>query len=1442
MSSEISSKTAKPYVSITHAYDDAGDSVGNFNSGETVDDTTPTLFGQTVPNGYVRIYVDNYAKGYVTADASGNWSFTLSELSSGAHTIKAELLDGWAKVAVSEKFIINVGVAAPAITSVLDDAGVVTGQLGQNGWTDDTRPEMTGTAAAGHVVNIYDGAKLLGSTVADPSGVWRFTPPSDLGVGVHSLVAQAQDASGNLSSMSSPWAITVVAAPSITHGYDSEGRIVGNFASGKPVDDVNPTLHGKAAPNGVVKVYVDNVWQGDATADASGNWSYKLSGLSEGSHTVSVELMNGSTLVSKSNDFVILVDTTAPDSPTLNTLPSAINENPTLGGTGTPGTTVVIRDNGTEIGSVVVREDGTWSFTPNPALSEGEHRLTAESVDTAGNASAPSAPQDVVIDTIAPDTPTFNELPTATNENPTLSGSGAPGETIVIRDNGEEIGRVEVGKDGTWSFTPSPALGEGEHSLSVEAVDKAGNISTPSAPQDVVIDTELPDTPAFNELPGATNENPTLSGSGTPGETIVIRDNGEEIGRVEVGEDGTWSFTPNPALGEGEHSLAAEAVDKAGNVSAPSEPQDVVIDTIAPDTPTFNALPGATNQNPTLTGSGAAGETIVIRDKGREIGSVVVREDGTWSFAPNPALEEGEHSLTVQAVDKAGNSSEISNSQSVVVDTTAPNAPTIADLPEFSRENPILDGSGPAGETIVIRDKGREIGSVVVREDGAWSFIPNPALSEGEHSLTAEAVDKAGNASLPSAPQVIVIDTTAPEQPVLDLVDFTNDTTPTLGGSGLQAGERVIVHDNGFEIGFAIVDAGGSWSFTPTKPMDEGEHPITIVVVDRAGNASVPSLPEVVIIDITPPDQPILNLVDITSNTKPTLTGGGLQPGEQVIIRDNGVQIGSTIAGPDGNWSYTPTKSMTEGNHPITIVVVDKAGNASVPSDVEVLLVDTTAPTQRATMTYVGKDNGFSHSDMSTNDGSAGRLMQGTLTATLATHEKLQISTDGGVTWLDAIVNGKNWAAQDHVSHSGSWTVETRVIDALGRVGTKDSFSITLDASAPTAPSSVSISGKNVIVNLLPGAVAGDKVLVVADGSRVEYVLQATDITAKKATIALAALTTTARVSIEDSAGNVSAVVEAPQVSYFDSLSGYDRQSGTFQLDGMKFTAGPTIGVGLKNWAGAVNGGSDAIYIGSTTGKNSGTVLVELNRAATKVSISTLSNCEYGKVYFEFYDASGNVVGRCDPPNSNYTGITFTADARGPASYFKIVVAEESYGFYFGIVTADFVPLAHSTSTHEIVKGFSYVGSDASDTFLVKDTSVFTGFTGSIEGGKGTDTLKLMGAGQLLDLSALGNKMSSVEVVDITGTGDNTLKLSLGDVLGQGSMDLFHANGDVQMMVKGNAGDVVMLDDVLPNGMDLGDWSIAGTVDVGGVSYTSYQYSTMHAELLVQQGVQVNLV
>ncbi|PYG46074.1 hypothetical protein DEU53_1175 [Pantoea sp. AG1095] len=122
------------------------------------------------------------------------------------------------------------------------------------------------------------------------------------------------------------------------------------------------------------------------------------------------------------------------------------------------------------------------------------------------------------------------------------------------------------------------------------------------------------------------------------------------------------------------------------------------------------------------------------------------------------------------------------------------------------------------------------------------------------------------------------------------------------------------------------------------------------------------------------------------------------------------------------------------------------------------------------------------------------------------------------------------------------------------------------------------------------------------------------------------------------------------------------------------------------------------------------------------------------------------------------------------------------------------------------------------------------------------DTLQLTGKDQLLDLSQHQAEIQSVEIFDIRGSGDNTLKIDLDALLHYGEKDLFIEDGKTQLMVNGDAGDVVQLKDILPEGSDISEWQHQqGTVTVAGVEYEVYSHGD-DAELLVQQGVKTELI
>lgn len=82
---------------------------------------------------------------------------------------------------------------------------------------------------------------------------------------------------------------------------------------------------------------------------------------------------------------------------------------------------------------------------------------------------------------------------------PTLSGTAEAGSTVKIFDNGVQIGSV-IATGGAWSYTPSPALGNGPHTLTFTATDATGNASAPTAGYTINVDTLAPAAPVISSV------------------------------------------------------------------------------------------------------------------------------------------------------------------------------------------------------------------------------------------------------------------------------------------------------------------------------------------------------------------------------------------------------------------------------------------------------------------------------------------------------------------------------------------------------------------------------------------------------------------------------------------------------------------------------------------------------------------------------------------------------------------------------------------------------------------------------------------------------------------------------------------------------------------------------------------------------------------------------
>ncbi|WP_193717994.1 hypothetical protein [Pantoea dispersa] len=88
----------------------------------------------------------------------------------------------------------------------------------------------------------------------------------------------------------------------------------------------------------------------------------------------------------------------------------------------------------------------------------------------------------------------------------------------------------------------------------------------------------------------------------------------------------------------------------------------------------------------------------------------------------------------------------------------------------------------------------------------------------------------------------------------------------------------------------------------------------------------------------------------------------------------------------------------------------------------------------------------------------------------------------------------------------------------------------------------------------------------------------------------------------------------------------------------------------------------------------------------------------------------------------------------------------------------------------------------------------------------------------------------------------NSNDIRLDEIFSFTSVDGLDHIQNEQIIVEASQEETITLNDLLKDGTDLGDWSqVAGTITQGGQVYDVYRHSGVEGELLVQQGVKVEL-
>ena len=335
------------------------------------------------------------------------------------------------------------------------------------------------------------------------------------------------------------------------------------------------------------------------------------------------------------------------------------------------------------------------------------------------------------------------------NQSPILVTGTVDDGKNRVKVNG--VAAVTMGN----SFSAKVDIIEGKNTITAEATDSFGNIGSDYVA--VILDSTLPTIAITSHPPNSliTTRAAVVSGicdKKAASVTVAVNAENRPV-RLDLAKG---AFTTDElVLEEGVNTITARAVSSAGNVG--SSTIYVTVDTIAPNVAITSPRTMTMTNRKTISVSG----TLDDADAAVEVNNAPSQvSKGAFSLS-SLGLSEGSNTITVRAVDRAGNRAKPATI-TVILKTTPPAPPRFGELSSVTRKSAItVTGTAEPGSQVEIFMNNRSKGTMRADESGFFSL--NAALSEGNNIFTAVASDVVGNSSAPSAPMNVFMDTKAPK-------------------------------------------------------------------------------------------------------------------------------------------------------------------------------------------------------------------------------------------------------------------------------------------------------------------------------------------------------------------------------------------------------------------------------------------------------------------------------------------------------------------------------------------------------------------------------------------------------------------------------------------------------------------------------------------------------
>jgi hypothetical protein len=525
------------------------------------------------------------------------------------------------------------------------------------------------------------------------------------------------------------------------------------------------------------------------------------------------------------------------------------------------------------------------------ALADGSHALSVRAKDAAGNVDASPAEFSWTVDTAAPDT----EIQTA----PATLTADATGDFVFTSPDNNVT--FECSLDGgsfaacAASYT-TPALSDGAHTLSVRAVDAAGNVDATPATHTWTLDTAPPDT-VIASSPANPSNDPTADFTFSSPDGGVAFECSLDNGAYAPCDA---SYT-TPALSEGNHTLRVRASDGAGNVDPSPAVYSFAVDTTPPDT-VIASSPSDPTSDPT------ADFTFTSPDGGVAFECSVDSAPFTSCNAAfaTAALADGEHTLSVRALDAAGNADLTPATYLWALDATAPDTLIDSAPPAVTRD-------AVAAFTFSASDFAATYECSL--DGSAYASCPKDfttsALTEGAHTLAVRAKDVLGNVDPTPATHAWTLDLSPPDTVIA--AQPSNPSASALGDFEFTSPDGGVRFE-------CRVDGGAFASCSPeftTLPLAEGTHTLEARAIDAAGNVDPSPASYTWLIDTLGPDTVITEApedptADRTGNFSFSSPDGG--------VRFECSLDGGAFAACAATWA---TPVLSAGLHSLSVRAVD---------------------------------------------------------------------------------------------------------------------------------------------------------------------------------------------------------------------------------------------------------------------------------------------------------------------------------------------------------------------------------------------------------------------------------------------------------------------------------------------------------------------------------------